>query len=552
MIAVGGSAPRVSAVAADRDAALAAARGEYVWFVEPGARLPRARSPAWPSDCARSRPTSCSWAAGTGGLLARVGRDGVTSLDERPGLAAAAPGLAGKVFRRAHVTALGLGFGAGEPGVTWPALLAAERVAAAPDARVFAPEAPDELADYDAVFAFLAAHPELPDARRRLVLPAILATSWAGCAACPASGRAARFAALSELWRRHRRGDEVLREHADALTRGSYAEYRALEALRGGRRAIGRGKRRAGRIRARRARAAAWSAATRAARRAPVDPQARAVRRLLVPRLRLQPARDLREGARARARHARRVGGQARGGRRRCPPGVEYVVRRHARVLRRDRPRAACFVNNVNFPNHLVKRAGHRARDDPPRHAAEDDGARPARDADRRRPDGLRRAAAALRALGLQRVLQPVLERDLGARVPDRLRVARGRLPAQRRAGERGARGCRARPRRAGDRARPDGGALRADAPRVPRLVRPGARPRPRWRTRSATATCCSPGAHYFYGADPRARGAARARGGSATSPRIRRSSSSAWPPTCWSPTTRRSCSTTRCWTGRS
>ena len=48
--------------------------------------------------------------------------------------------------------------------------------------------------------------------------------------------------------------------------------------------------------------------------------------------------------------------------------------------------------------------------------------------------DGLRRAAAPLRALGLQRLLEPLLDRDLGARLPDALRVARGRLPAQRRA----------------------------------------------------------------------------------------------------------------------
>src|SRR5215210_6935051 len=49
-------------------------------------------------------------------LLDRVARDGVTTLERRPGLADAVPGLADKVLRREHLQALGARFAAGAHG----------------------------------------------------------------------------------------------------------------------------------------------------------------------------------------------------------------------------------------------------------------------------------------------------------------------------------------------------------------------------------------------------------------------------------------------------
>ena len=82
--------------------------------------------------------------------------------------------------------------------------------------------------------------------------------------------------------------------------------------------------------------------------------------------------------------------------------------------------RATYLVNNVNFPEPPRQARGHRPRADPSRHAAQADGARPAEVAGAGPRHGLRRAAGAVRALGLQRLLQPLLDRDLGARVPRR------------------------------------------------------------------------------------------------------------------------------------
>src|SRR5215217_5963351 len=168
--------PRVKIVAAspgDRAAArnlgLDAARGDYVWFLEPEDRLEPGTIAGVAERLRASAPDVLL--AGRGAhrrVLDRVARDGGTTLERRPGLADAVPGLADKVLRREHLRALGARFAAGAHGelpVTWPALLSAERIAAAPAPRGTAagaeppPEGPAEaaFAGDDAVFAYLAA-----------------------------------------------------------------------------------------------------------------------------------------------------------------------------------------------------------------------------------------------------------------------------------------------------------------------------------------------------------------------------------------------------------
>ena len=93
--------------------------------------------------------------------------------------------------------------------------------------------------------------------------------------------------------------------------------------------------------------------------------------------------------------------------------------------------------------------------------------------------------------------------RDLGARVPERLRDARGRLSAQRRAGER-------------DRRRRGAGSARSSTSRPVRRRSSTRRPTassapptcpcstwPRWPRRSGPSHVLLVRAHYFYGADP-------------------------------------------------
>jgi CDP-glycerol glycerophosphotransferase len=245
--------PRIRALPAQdgldeaRNVALDAAAGEYVWFLE-GSPAPGAIA----AVAERLRATAPDVLLADRGahrrVLERVTRDGVTTLDRRRGLAAAAPHLGDKLLRRAHLRNLGLRFVGDELSVTWPALLTAERIAAAPGARC--PVGPETPGAYDAVFAFLAAHPEVPDERRRLLLPAMLRRELALLQRLPAAERPARFAALSECWRRHRRGDEpigggrVARLRVRLVALGAYRAYAAVEAARTGPRAVSWAKRR--------------------------------------------------------------------------------------------------------------------------------------------------------------------------------------------------------------------------------------------------------------------------------------------------------------------
>jgi len=234
--------PRVRALPADArpwDLGLAEAAGDYVWFLEGEARPAPGTIAAVAERLRAAAPDVLLVDRGAHrGLLGRVAGDGVASLDSRPGLAATAFRLADKVFRRAHLRELGVRFIAGPRGelpVTWPALLAAERVAAVPGARVSVPPpaagSPAELrAAHDAVFAFVAAHPELPESRRRLVLPALVRQELAALRRRPASERSAAFAALSESVRRHQRAPGGREQRL--VARGAYRTYAALETAR--------------------------------------------------------------------------------------------------------------------------------------------------------------------------------------------------------------------------------------------------------------------------------------------------------------------------------
>src|SRR5215213_80844 len=379
-----GGDPRVTLVAARpgdraaaRNLALDAARGDYVWFLQPEDRLEPGTIAGVAERLRASAPDVLLASRGTHRrLVDRVARDGGTTLERRPGLADAVPGLADKVLRCEHLHALGARFAAGAHGelpVTWPALLSAERIAAAPGPRGAAagaeppPEGPAEaaFAGDDAVFAYLAAHPELPAERRRLVLPAMLRRGLAELDRVPRAERQAYFEALAAAWRRHRRGDEPLRGgraarlEARLVERGDFRAFTLTRAaLRGGRglsrrRArLERRARRGGRdLRRRR-----LERHYRARLRQPIDPDLAVFAAYWYRGYACNP-RAIYEKARELVPDMRGVWVVKPDAVDTLPAGVEHVLPdtpEYYDVL----ARARFFVNNVNFPNHLVKREG--------------------------------------------------------------------------------------------------------------------------------------------------------------------------------------------------
>src|SRR3954471_23471231 len=379
-----GGDPRVKLVeappgdrAAARNLALDAARGDYVWFLHPEDRLEPGTIAGVAERLRASAPDVLL--AGRGSrrrLLDRVARDGVTTLDRRPGLADAVPGLADKVLRREHLHAIGARFAAGAHGelpVIWPALLPAERIAAAPAPRGAAagaeppPEGPAEaaFAGDDAVFAYLAAHPELPAERRRLVLPAMLRRGLAALDRLPRAERRAYFEALAAAWRRHRRGDEPLRGgraarlEARLVERGDFRAFTLTRAaLRGGR-SLSRGRVRL----ERRARRGGRGLRPRRLERhyrerleQPIDPDLAVFAAYWYRGYSCNP-RAIYEKARELVPDMRGIWVVKRDAAKSMPADVEHVVEGTPEYFE-TLARARYFVNNVNFPNHLVKRDG--------------------------------------------------------------------------------------------------------------------------------------------------------------------------------------------------
>jgi CDP-glycerol glycerophosphotransferase len=323
------------------------ATGEYLWFLEgplePGAIAGVAE---------RLRATAPDLLVADSGahkrVLERVDRDGVVTLERRPGLAATAPQLGDKVLRREF--ARGLDVAAAD--LAWPALLTAERIVAAPGARCST--APDAPGDYAAVFAFLAAHPEIPESRRKLVAPAIVQHELAILRRLPTRERAARFAALTDLWRAHGKGSPG-GPGARLVARGSYRRFQALEASRTARRMVDDAKRRA-RTTAGRTRGERLDRHYRKARRAPIDPQLAVFGAYWYRGYACNP-RAIYEKARELVPDLRGVWVVRPDGVQTLPPGVEHVqpnTREYFDVL----ARAGVLVNNANFPNHYVKREG--------------------------------------------------------------------------------------------------------------------------------------------------------------------------------------------------
>jgi CDP-glycerol glycerophosphotransferase len=354
-----------------RNLALELARGEYVWFVNasdvlapgaPGRVLDRLAEVEPDVLLVGDRIEDALGHSRRGPHAALVRRlTGVVTLDEEPALAAAAPRAWDKVLRR-----VGLGrFAPGRHGeltVTWPALLRARRIAALAGASYVRRELENATQVPGAPFEPYEELLSGADERtRRVVAPAMARHLLALLDRVPARDRRDFFRQASEIFARARMGDEprppgrVDRLRLELLERDAYAAYRALgRGLEARRRAPGLAA--VGGIREARARVrkASLEHQYRAALRRPLDPELAVYGAYWFRGFSCNP-RAIYERAAELVPHVRGVWVVKQGAT--VPEGVEHVVANSPEYFDAI-ARAGYLVNNVNFPNHLVKREG--------------------------------------------------------------------------------------------------------------------------------------------------------------------------------------------------
>ncbi len=374
-----------------RNVGLESARGEYVWFVETTDVLPSGALAAVATrldeapdvlvvDHTRSGALG-SAEPGPHRRLIRAANGGeLSTLDDRPELVRVAADVWDKVFRREFLCTLGARFSTGRYGeltLTYPALLAAERIAALDRvcyARRRPPNAADEprvhgtpfdvFAQYDRVFrSFTGRDPDGLASRRRLLGAAMLSHYLSVLDDVRDDRQAEFFARMSDSYRRHAGADPTEGRppplEARLVEQGRYRSFRALAWLTE--------RQRAARGRAKDVRR--WRArVVRTGRRARLDLYYRSqLREPIVPTLAVFAAywyRGYSCNPRAIYEQLRRLAPEILGvwivGRDHAgdiPEDVEYVVagtREYYRLV----ARAKYFVNNVGFPEDVVKRQG--------------------------------------------------------------------------------------------------------------------------------------------------------------------------------------------------
>jgi CDP-glycerol glycerophosphotransferase len=361
-----------------RNLGLDTASGNYVWFVSATDRLPQgslglvaeqltSTSPdvlvvhhSTTQALGRSRPGPHKKA------LARAAKKGPGPLDQHRALAGAAPNAWNKVLRRRLLTDLGTRFGSrahDELTVTWPALLAAERIAALPakcyERRLRANAAPergspfDVFEQYDAVFEAAGEH-------RELLVAAMLRHQLKLLDRVPEKDRREFFHRMSESYGRHGVGGVGDAGRSARLVAGDrYAAFglrqRSLEARRSVSRSRARLRKRASRA-AGKARRARLERHYRSRLRRPIDPDLAVFACYWYRGYSCNP-RAIYEKARELVPAMRGVWIVKPEAVDALPAGVEHVVA-GTEDYYETIARARYFVNNVNFPNHLVKREG--------------------------------------------------------------------------------------------------------------------------------------------------------------------------------------------------
>jgi CDP-glycerol glycerophosphotransferase len=393
---------------AARNIALDRADGDYVWFVRPIDRLPLDVLAGVADRIAQTQPdvllvdhvTTTALGAHRPSSYAKVlrnaARAGVFAVPDRPAVADVGRFAGNLVMRRGHVLALGVRFGeAGfdELSVTYPALLAAEKVSALDgpgytrrivgnadtDPAVHGRSA-DVIGQYRVVFSVLDAYGGRARAGRRLLPIRMVDHGLEVLETLPVDEQRPFFRALGAEWARQGRGSAKRagsrrdRLVLQALRSRSYAAYRGLhnaaEHGQDGRATAARV------VRLVRGGSAGKAAAASRAEPSAGDPtEASRLARYYSKQRELPLEPDLAVFAaywyrgyfcnpRAIYERARELVPWVRGvwvvnadTAETMPDGVPYVVpgtEEYFRLL----ARATYFVNNVNFPNTWVKRDG--------------------------------------------------------------------------------------------------------------------------------------------------------------------------------------------------
>src|SRR6266511_4312892 len=342
--------------------ALDSATGDYVWFVATTDQLPAGALAAVAArldetapdvlvvDQTRAVPPGDA-KPGAHGKLLEAAPDETFTLAEHPAAMEFGVDIRDKVFRRAFLGALGLRAAAGGYGeltVTYPALLAAERISVLPRvgyARYEPPNAANEphvhgtrfdvFGQYDVVFQFVASQGARLASRPRGLALQMLRHYLAIAADLPQRRRKDFLARAYESFRRHAGADEPIPKDWRLL-------LRARRRLRGG---LARVLRRTG-----------LQPYYRRQLQAPIEQDLAVFAAYWYRGYACNP-RAIYEKLRDLAPWVRSVWIVDRDHAAGMPPGVEYVVS-GTRDYYRAIARAKYFVNNVNFPNDFVKRTG--------------------------------------------------------------------------------------------------------------------------------------------------------------------------------------------------
>ena len=376
-----------------RNLALDSASGDYVWFVEttdlmpPGslaavaARLEETAPDALLVDHTRADSMGMPKPGAHQALIEATADTRTFARDDRPELATTAPGVWDKIFRREFLVTLGLRFSTGgfdELTVTYPALLAVERISvldrvcylrrepanAANEPRIHGTPF-DVFGRYDAVFRFAASDRATPSSRRRLLPGAMLRHYLSIQDGLPNARREEFFAQMSDSYRRHAHGDEpkpagrALQVKFRLVEGGRYGAFQglgwAVDQRRAASRRLEKARSRAGNV-MRSGRYRALKGYYRSQLRQPIEPDLAVFAAYWFSGYACNP-RAIYEKLRELApwiRGAWVVKEEYASG---MPEDVPYVVagsREYYSLI----ARAKYFVNNVGFPDDLVKRDG--------------------------------------------------------------------------------------------------------------------------------------------------------------------------------------------------